>query len=93
MSSETSPEEQKKLDAEQKAKEQAEQAALPYKWDQTIKDLDITVSIEGKYKGRDLDVNISRNALRVGIKGQPPVIDVRYPQQPSSRVERLRASK
>lgn len=81
MSSETSPEEQKKLDAEQKAREQAEQAALPYKWDQTIKDLDITVPIEGKYKGKDLDVKISRNALRVGIKGQPPVIDVRYPQQ------------
>ena len=93
MSSETSPEEQKKLDAEQKAKEQAEQAALPYKWDQTIKDLDITVSIEGKYKGKDLDVHISRNALRVGIKGQPPVIDVPSPPQSSSRVGgRTRAS-
>lgn len=79
MSSEPSPEEQKKLDAEQKAREQAEQAALPYKWDQTIKDLDITVSIESKYKGKDLDVKISRNALKVGIKGQPPIIDVRSP--------------
>ena len=77
MSSETSPEEQKKLDAEQKAKEQAEQAALPYKWDQTIKDLDIAITIDGKYKGKDLDVKITRNALKAGIKGQEPFIDVR----------------
>jgi len=77
MSSEPSPEEQKKLDAEAKAKEQAEQAALPYKWDQTIKDLDITVSVESKYKGKDLDVKIGRNTLKVGIKGQTPIIDVR----------------
>jgi hypothetical protein len=80
MSASPPPEEREKADADARAKEQAEQAALPYKWDQTIKDLDITVPIEGKYKGKDLDVNISRNALRVGIKGQPPVIDVRYPQ-------------
>lgn len=77
--SEPSPEEQKKLDAEARAKEQAEQAALPYKWDQTIKDLDITVSIESKYKGKDLDVKIGRNTLKVGIKGQQPIIDVSSP--------------
>ena len=80
MSSEPSPEEQKKLDAETKAKEQAEQAALPYKWDQTIKDLDITISIESKYKGKDLDIKIARNTLKVGIKGQEPIIDVRLPR-------------
>jgi HSP20 family molecular chaperone IbpA len=79
MSSEPSPEEQKKLDAEAKAKQDAEQAALPYKWDQTIKDLDITVSIEPKYKGKDLDIKIARNTLKVGIKGQEPIIDVRFP--------------
>lgn len=70
------PEEREKADAEAKAKEQAEQAALPYKWDQTIKDLDITITIDAKYKGKDLDVKISRNALKVGIKGQEPFIDV-----------------
>ncbi len=70
------PEEREKADAEAKAKEQAEQAALPYKWDQTIKDLDITITIDAKYKGKDLDVKISRNALKAGIKGQEPFIDV-----------------
>ncbi|KAF1974356.1 CS-domain-containing protein [Bimuria novae-zelandiae CBS 107.79] len=73
--SEPTPEEQKKLDAEAKAKEDVEQAALPYKWTQTIKDLDVTISIDGKYKGRDLDVKLTRTHLKAGIKGQDPVID------------------
>ncbi|PVI03324.1 CS-domain-containing protein [Periconia macrospinosa] len=75
MSAEPSPEEQKRLDAEAKAKEDAEQAALPYKWTQTIKDLDVTVEVDGKYKGRDLDVKITKTHLKVAIKGQDPIID------------------
>lgn len=77
MASEPTPEEQKKLDAELKAKEAAEQAALPYQWTQTIKDVDVTIPIDAKYKGRDLDVKLSRGALKVAIKGQDPIIDVR----------------
>jgi hypothetical protein len=76
MSDEPSPEEQKRLDTEAKTKEDAEQAALPYKWTQTIKDLDVTISVDGKYKGRDLDVKISKTHLKVAIKGQDPIIDV-----------------
>jgi hypothetical protein len=76
MSGSPPPEEQKKADAEARAKEQAEQAALPYKWDQTIKDLDISITIDAKYKGKDLAVVLSRNALKAGIKGQEPFIDV-----------------
>ncbi|KAK7178830.1 hypothetical protein DPSP01_013884 [Paraphaeosphaeria sporulosa] len=72
---EPTPEEQKRLDAEAKAKEDAEQAALPYKWSQTIKDLDVTISIDAKYKGRDLDVKLTRSHLKVAIKGQDPIID------------------
>ena len=76
MSASPPPEEREKVDAEAYAKEQAEQAALPYKWDQTIKDLDITITIDAKYKGKDLDVKISRNAVKVAIKGQEPFINV-----------------
>jgi hypothetical protein len=79
---EPSPDEQKRRDAEAKAAEDAEQAALPYTWSQTIKDLDVTVAIDAKYKGRDLDVKLSRTHLRVAIKGQDPVIDVRTPCTP-----------
>ncbi|KAF2273680.1 CS-domain-containing protein [Westerdykella ornata] len=73
------PEERKKADEELKAKEAAEQAALPYKWTQTIKDLDVTIPIDGKYKARDLDVKISKKALKVAIKGQEPIIDGELP--------------
>ncbi|KAH7078932.1 HSP20-like chaperone [Paraphoma chrysanthemicola] len=79
MSGSPPPEERAKADAEAREKEKAEQAALPYKWDQTIKDVDITISIEAKYKGKDLEVKISRNALKAGIKGQEPFIDGELP--------------
>jgi hypothetical protein len=77
MSASPPPEEKNKADAEARAKELAEQAALPYKWDQTIKDLDITITIDAKYKGKDLVIDIGRNKLKAGIKGQEPFIDVR----------------
>lgn len=70
------PEEQKKLDAEAKAKEDAEQAALPYKWSQTIKDVDITIPIPANLKGRDLNVKFTKTKLFAAIKGQDVFIDV-----------------
>jgi hypothetical protein len=76
MSDSPPPEERKRLDAEAKAKEDAEQAALPYKWTQTIKDVDVTIPIPGNIKGRDLDVTLAKNKLKVAIKGQAPFIDV-----------------
>lgn len=62
-------------DADAKAREDAEQAALPYRWTQTIKDVDVTVAVDAKYKGRDLDVHLARTRLRVAIKGQAPIIE------------------
>lgn len=70
------PEEREKADAEARAKEAAEQAALPYKWTQTIKDLDITIPIDAKYKARDLEVKFTRTAIKVAIKGQDPIVQV-----------------
>lgn len=79
MSSSPPPEEREKKDAEAKAKEAEEQAKLPYKWTQTIQDVDITVPVPGNLKGRDLDVVISKKKLKVGVKGQPPIIEVSLP--------------
>ncbi|KUI70616.1 Nuclear movement protein nudC [Cytospora mali] len=63
-------------EAAARAKERAEQDALPYKWQQTIADLDITITgIPGNYKGRDLVVDIKRQSLKAGVKGQEPVIN------------------
>ncbi|KAI4145292.1 MAG: hypothetical protein LQ340_006338 [Diploschistes diacapsis] len=80
-----SPEEQAKIDAEARAKEKEEQAKLPYKWTQTIGDLDITVPVPGNLKGRDMDVQLTKTKIRVGIKGQAPIIDgpLPHPIHPS----------
>ncbi|KAF2102778.1 CS-domain-containing protein [Rhizodiscina lignyota] len=69
------PEERKRMDAEAKAKQDAEQAALPYKWTQTIQDVDITVPVDGNLKGRDLVVTMTKTKLKVGVKGKDPIID------------------
>lgn len=76
MTSSPTPSERELKNAEAAAKEAAEQAQLPYRWTQTIKDVDITVPVPGTLKGRDFVVKISREHLTVGVKGQEPIIDV-----------------
>lgn len=66
-------------EAAARAKEAEEQAALPYKWTQTIGDVDISISIPGNLKGRDLNVDIKKTKLVAGIKGQEPIINVLLP--------------
>lgn len=56
--------------------EQAEQAALPYKWTQTIGDLDVSFTVPGNFKGRDLAISIQKLKISAGVKGQEPVISV-----------------
>lgn len=67
--------EREKADEELKAKEAAEQATLPYKWTQTIGDLDVAVPVPANIKGRDLEVKFTKTKLKVAIKGQDPIID------------------
>ncbi|KAF2863401.1 CS-domain-containing protein [Piedraia hortae CBS 480.64] len=62
-----------------RVKEREEQAQLPYKWTQTISDLDITVPVPGNVKGRDLVVTLNKTALKAGIKGQEPIIEGSFP--------------
>lgn len=70
------PEERDRLDKEAKAREEEEQSKLPYKWTQTIGDLDLTAPVPPNIKGRDLHVKITKSTLSAGIKGQEPIIDV-----------------
>ncbi|KAE8373668.1 nuclear movement protein nudC [Aspergillus bertholletiae] len=64
---------------ERKAKEDAEQAKLPYKWTQTIKDVDVTIPVPGNLRGRDLDVVLAKNKIKVAVKGQEPIIEGDFP--------------
>lgn len=69
------PSERAAQDAEDKKREAAEQAALPYKWTQTIGDLDLTVAVPANIKGRDCDVVLTSHKIKAGLKGQAPFIE------------------
>lgn len=62
---------------ERKAREEAEQAQLPYKWTQTIRDVDVTAPIPANIKGRDMQVTLTKTKVKIAIKGQDPIIEVR----------------
>lgn len=73
-SSSPTPAEREASDAAARAKEAAEQALLPYKWTQTIADVDIVVPVAGNLRGRDIVVELSKTHLKVGVKGQKELI-------------------
>ena len=62
-------------EAAARAKENEEQAALPYKWTQTIGELDVTFNVPGNLKSRDLVIDIKKQKLVAGVKGQTPIIE------------------
>jgi hypothetical protein len=49
-------------------------AALPYKWTQTLNDVDITVPVPAGSKSRDLVVEIKKGSIKVGLKGKEPIL-------------------
>mmetsp|Transcript_1440 Transcript_1440/g.4165 ORF Transcript_1440/g.4165 Transcript_1440/m.4165 type:complete len:312 (+) Transcript_1440:81-1016(+) len=46
-----------------------------YQWTQTLQECTITVPVPAGTKGRMCDVSISKKKLKVGLKGQPPVLE------------------
>lgn len=63
-------------EAAAREKEAQEQAALPYKWTQTIGEIDINFVVPGNMKSKDLVIDIKKQKLTAGIKGQDPIISV-----------------
>ncbi|KAI8595418.1 HSP20-like chaperone, partial [Dissophora ornata] len=49
--------------------------ALPYTWRQTLIDIDLSVEVPKGTRGKDLVVEIKKNFLKVGLKGQTPIIE------------------
>ncbi|KAK4218834.1 HSP20-like chaperone [Rhypophila decipiens] len=75
----TDPSLSKEEEAALRAKEEAEQAALPYKWTQSIGEVDISFPIPATYKARDLSISITKSSLTAGIKGQDPIVKGDFP--------------
>ncbi|GBC01841.1 hypothetical protein RclHR1_04350017 [Rhizophagus clarus] len=69
------PEEQAEHDRIAREKEAAEQAALPYKWKQTLQDVDVTVPVTKGTRAKDLNVVIKKKHLTVGLKNNTPIIE------------------
>ncbi|KAJ3106585.1 hypothetical protein HDU97_005950 [Phlyctochytrium planicorne] len=62
-------------DQADRAREKEEQDALPYKWKQTLKDVDITVEIPKGTRGRDLAIVLKKKEISVGFKGKEPIFN------------------
>ncbi|KAG6912007.1 hypothetical protein DXG01_000255 [Tephrocybe rancida] len=70
-----SKEEREADDKAERAREQEEQAALPYSWTQLLGEVDINVPVPKGTRGRDLVVVIAKKKLSVGLKGQDKILD------------------
>lgn len=64
---------------QRKEKEDAEQAQLPYKWSQTIREVDLSVPVPPTTRGTELDVVLTKTKLKVAIKGQEPIVEGEFP--------------
>jgi len=51
-----------------------------YSWGQTLQEVELRVPLGGAFKTKDLIVNIEKKHLKVGVKGQTPIIDGDFPK-------------
>ncbi|GAA5912477.1 hypothetical protein JCM8208_006612 [Rhodotorula glutinis] len=78
---ELSEADQKQLDAADAERERREQDALPYRWRQTLNDVTVSVPVPPGTRGKQLDVALRKDSIRVGLKGEPPVIEGSFPKE------------
>ncbi|KAF8525165.1 nuclear movement protein nudC [Hysterangium stoloniferum] len=70
-----SKEEREVYDKAERAREAAEQAALPYTWKQELGDVSVVVPVPKGTRAKNLDIILQKKKLRVGLKGQDPILD------------------
>lgn len=51
---------------------------VAYEWSQSLSDVTVFVPCPEGVRGRDLDVCIERKRCRLGLKGNPPYLDVSF---------------
>ena len=47
-----------------------------YSWTQSLQEVNVNVPVPNGTKSRFVTVEIKKNHLKVGLKGQPPIIEV-----------------
>ncbi|PWY99760.1 putative nudC protein [Testicularia cyperi] len=65
-----SADERAQHDRSERAREAAEQAALPYTWTQALDTVSISVPVPAGTKGRDLSISIKKASISVALKGE-----------------------
>ncbi|BEI79487.1 hypothetical protein CcaverHIS002_0100160 [Cutaneotrichosporon cavernicola] len=70
-----SKEERAAYDAKERAREQTEQDALPYKWSQDLNTVSVSVPLPSGTRGRDLQVVMERRKLKVDVKGGATLLE------------------
>ncbi|KAJ6621689.1 nuclear movement protein nudC [Mycena sp. CBHHK59/15] len=70
-----SPDKREVRDKQDRAREQVEQAALPYTWSQELGELDVVVPVPKGTRGKDLIVVIQKKKMSLGLKGQDKILD------------------
>ncbi|KAF8337483.1 putative nudC protein [Cantharellus anzutake] len=70
-----SSEERAEYDRLERKREEEEQATLPYKWRQELGEVDVTLEVPKGTRAKDLDVKITKTTLKVGLKGEEPIIE------------------
>ncbi|BEJ16586.1 hypothetical protein CspHIS471_0511910 [Cutaneotrichosporon sp. HIS471] len=70
-----SKEERTAYDAKERAREQTEQDALPYKWSQDLNTVSVSVPLPNGTRGRDLQVIMERRKLKVDVKGGATLLE------------------
>jgi hypothetical protein len=51
---------------------------VAYEWSQTLNDVTVFISVPQGVRGRDLNVCIERSRCRLGLKSNPPYLDVSF---------------